>query len=66
MCTLGVIGCSQSTCTCIGDDVTGMKWVWSVVLATTDSIYLIISLPILLLLLSGDVELNPGPTTGKQ
>ena len=62
VCTLGVIGCYQSTCTCIGDDVTGMKWVWSVVLATTDSIYLIISLPILLLLLSGDVELNPGPT----
>ena len=64
VCTLGVIGYCQIPCTCTyaGDDVTGTRWVWSVVMTMTDCIGLVvhISLVFLLLLLSGD-ELNPGP-----
>ena len=51
-----------------GDTVTDMNWSSSVVLpgGTINLIYLIHYLIVcLLLLLSGDVELNPGPITGK-
>ena len=69
---IGVTGhyyyCSIISCT-TGDNVTDMNWLWSVVSAVTNLICLVISLVflhLLLLLLSGDVELNPGPITGKQ
>ena len=51
-----------------GDTVTDMNWSSSVVLpgGTVNLIYLIhYFIVCLLLLLSGDVELNPGPITGK-
>ena len=57
----------QVQCT-IGNTVTDMIWSSSVVLpgGTLNLIYLIHYLiGCLLLLLSGDVELNPGPITGK-
>lgn len=65
MCKLGVYNQLPSLlpCTCVSNDVIG--WVWSVVTIMTsvmsECVYLIFSLFLFRLLLSGDVELNPGP-----
>ena len=63
-----IIGVSYEVQSTTGDTVTDMNWSSSVVLpgGTVNLIYLIHYLIVcLLLLISGDVELNPGPITGK-
>ena len=63
-----LLGVSYEVQGTTGDTVTDINWSSSVVLpgGTVNLIYLIHYLIVcLLLLLSGDVELNPGPITGK-
>ena len=63
-----LIGVNYQAHRTTGDTVTDINWSSSVVLpgGTVNLIYLIhYFIVCLLLLLSGDVELNPGPITGK-
>ena len=61
---LSLLGLSYQECNGV-DTVTHMNWSSSVVLPD-NLIYLIHYFIVCILLLSGDVELNPGPITGKK